>query len=206
MGEDLSAGIKIAIVLVILAALLASVFSILTISKNMTNQSVDELQSSLYAFQNMRWEDYNLRTISGNQVQVVIRSAIDNNIAVVVNTSRNLDESVLYGTKLRGFEESSSKGYGVLKVSGSTTNQLNETCSTETANKPYYNATTSSFVATATVTNTEGSIDSSKFTYVRNISDTDSKYYINPSLKFYSYIIRDAAGSPIGILFDQVKK
>lgn len=201
MGEDLSAGIKIAIVLVILASILASVFSILTISKNMTTQSVDDLQSSLYAFQNMRWEDYNLRTISGNEAQVVIRSAIDNNIAVVVNTVRNKNVSVLYGVPIVGFEKNSAGNFATNSSNeNATTKQFNETI---TSGNLYYSVKDSYFVG-ALVDSSEK--DYTPFSYVRNINDNSSKYYIDPTLKFNSYIIRDSAGTLIGVLFDQVQK
>lgn len=205
MGEDLSTGIKMAIILVILAALLASVFSILTITKNITTQSVDELQSSLYAFQNMRWEDYNLRTISGNEVQVVVRSAVENNIAVVVNTARNNTESVLYGVPLKGFKDG-SENFGIYSggTGNATTVRINETV---TSGDIYYNAKSSYFVGSVKEksTNSQDTKDyvDERYSYVRNITDSGSMYYINPSLKFDSYIIRDESGSLLGILFDQ---
>lgn len=201
MGEDLSTGIKMAIVLVILAALLASVFSILTITKNMTTQSVDELQSSLYAFQNMRWEDYNLRTISGNEVQVVIRSAIDNNIAVVVNTVRNKGKSVLYGLPIEGFDKAeNSKAFwtkGIGGGSNAATSQINESVTTGSL---AFDTKNSYFVGSRIDSDSDNYMLGS---YVRNINDNTSIYYIDPSLKFNSYIIRDEAGSLLGILFDQ---
>lgn len=201
MGEDLSAGIKIAIVLVILASILASVFSILTISKNMTTQSVDDLQSSLYAFQNMRWEDYNLRTISGNQVQVVVRSAIENNIAVVVNTVRNKEVSVLYGIPIKGFTKNSVGNFATGTSTGNaTTKQFNESI---ISGDLHYDVNNSYFVGAITDSN-EASY--TPFSYVRNINDNSSTYYIDPTLKFNSYIIRDDAGTLIGVLFDQVQK
>lgn len=211
MGEDLSAGIKIAIVLVILAALLASVFSILTISKNMTNQSVDELQSSLYAFQNMRWEDYNLRTISGNEVQVVVRSAVDNNIAVVVNTERYDTASVLYGVPLSGFDKKTGSSYniGECSTSGSTRKQVCEETipsSGTTSTTLYFDTNKSCFVGEYPIITTDDSFASNRFSYTGFISSTESPYYINPTLKFKAYVIRDTSDAPIGILFDQVRK
>lgn len=213
MGEDLSTGIKMAIILVILAALLASVFSILTISKNMTNQSVDELQSSLYAFQNMRWEDYNLRTISGNEVQVVVRSAVDNNIAVVVNTERYDTASVLYGVPLSGFDKKTGSSYniGECSTSDSTRKQIWEGTTispsgTTTGTTLHFDTNKSCFVGEYPIITTDDSFTSNRFSYTGFISNTESPYYINPTLKFKAYVIRDTSDAPIGILFDQVRK
>lgn len=201
MGEDLSTGIKMAIILVILAALLASVFSILTITKNMTNQSVDELQSSLYAFQNMRWEDYNLRTISGNEVQVVVRSAVDNNIAVVVNTQRNHSMSVLYGLPIEGFDKAADgRAYWIKSLGTSDSSAISQYCESVTDGKLYFDTKNSYFVGTRIDENSEEYMLGS---YVRNINDNSSSFYVDPSLKFNSYIIRDESGSLLGILFDQ---
>lgn len=203
MGEDLSTGIKMAIILVILAALLASVFSILTISKNMTAQSVDELQSSLYAFQNMRWEDYNLRTISGNHVQVVVRSAVENNIAVVVNTKRNGNESVLYGLPIKGFDKAKDgKAYWTKGIGSSDTAATGQYDESIISGDLHFDTQNSYFVGVR-ISDTDTDTDYMLGSYVRNISDSSSTYYIDPTLKFDSYIIRDEAGSLLGILFDQ---
>lgn len=201
MGEDLSTGIKMAIILVILAALLASVFSILTITKNMTTQSVDELQSSLYAFQNMRWEDYNLRTISGNEVQVVVRSAVENNIAVVVNTKRNQSMSVLYGLPIAGFDKSTGgKAYWTKSLGSSSSSAVSQYNESVTTGDLHFDTKNSYFVGTRI---DESSADYMLGSYVRNINDNSSSFYIDPSLKFNSYIIRDESESLLGILFNQ---
>lgn len=205
MGEDLSTGIKIAIVLILLASIVASVFSIMAISKNMTNSGVNQLQSSLHAFQNMRWEDYNLRTVTGNEVQVVIRSAIDNDIAVIVNTQRKGSESVLYGIPLDGFTKSTSgSAFYVGKCSngGKTTSQFKELCS-NTSCAVYFDNSKSCFVGDHIEDNQDGSASKEYGSYTKNINDNTSAYYIDPMLKFNSYIIRDASGSLLGVLFDE---
>lgn len=203
MGEDLSTGIKIAIVLILLASIVASVFSIMAISKNMTNSGVNQLQSSLHAFQNMRWEDYNLRTVTGNEVQVVIRSAIDNDIAVIVNTQRNAKQSVLYGIPLDGFTKASAAFYVYGSSANATTQQINETVIDGSSAKIYFDTSKSCFTGSILNNTTDGSASKEYGSYTKNINDNTSSYYIDPMLKFNSYIIRDTSGSLLGVLFDE---
>ena len=209
MGEDLSAGIKVAVILILLASILASVFSIMSIAKNMTNSGVNQLQSSLHAFQNMRWEDYNLRTVTGNEVQVVIRSAIDNDIAVIVNTKRNQSASVLYGVKLNGFTKPDTAHSFYSYNSGGNNNattRIDESVTSSKDDSPYFDTVNSCFVAKLPVTSSDGGNAETTIeygSYTKNINDNTSLYYIDPILKFTSYIIKDSSGSLLGILFDE---
>ena len=196
MGEDLSAGAKIAIILVLLCAIVASVFSIMTIVKNMTNQSVDSLQSSLYAFQNMRWDDYNLTTVSGNQVQVLIRQAVEEEIAVVVQTQRagGSGYATLYGNPLTGFKQYETSD-------GNSTMQF-YVCDKMTNNPDFYEDTkTSKWIASLMVdSNTDYQGVGS---YTRNITDKSSMFYIDPMLKYYATHITDSSGTLLGVWFQQ---
>ena len=192
MGEDLSAGAKIAIILVLLCAIVASVFSIMTIVKNMTNQSVDGLQSSLYAFQNMRWDDYKLTTVSGNQVQVLIRQAVDEEISVVVQTQRagGVEQATLYGTPLKGFTLSSNGQFFVADkdVLENTDNVAEDT-------------KTSTMIASMLPKDMENYPGVGSYT--RNITDKSSMYYIDPMLKYEATHITDSSGTLLGVWFRQ---
>ena len=75
MGEDLSAGIKIAIVIIILCAITSIVFSLFTIMKNLTNEATADFQSGANALKNLYWDDYNQKTVTGNQVTALLRKS-----------------------------------------------------------------------------------------------------------------------------------
>ena len=206
MGEDLSAGAKIAIILVLLCAIVASVFSIMTIVKNMTNQSVDSLQSSLYAFQNMRWDDYNLTTVSGNQVQVLIRQAVEEEIAVVVQTQRagGAGYATLYGTPLNGFTQYKTPGgnstlqfYVCEDVNGTRDEPTDGADSTSF----YEDAKTSKMIASLMVDS--ATENKGVGSYTRNITDKSSMFYIDPMLKYYATHITDSSGTLLGVWFQQ---
>ena len=193
MGEDLSTGAKIAIILVILAALIATVFSIMALVKNVTNQSVDDLQSSLSAFQNMKWQDYDQRQVSGNMVQVTIRSATENNVAIIVKTNHLSDRQVNYGVLLNGYDKGSSSQY-YTRLEASSPSDTEGLLPSESGS--YYTASYKQAVGT----------DAAGFMYAqynRGISDSSDPYYINPTLKFNSFLIKDSSGSLLGVYFEE---
>ena len=86
MGEDLSTGAKIGIILIILCSLIAIVFALLTMMKNITNSGSSQLQSNLDQMMQTTFDDYNQKTVTGIQVKSALRIFESQDIAVVVKT------------------------------------------------------------------------------------------------------------------------
>lgn len=202
MGEDLSAGAKIGIVLVVLCAIIATVFSIMALVKNVTNQSVDDLQSSLSAFQNLKWQDYDQRIVSGNTVQVTVRAAADDNVAVVVKTNKNDKKHVNYGVLLNGAEKDGADGNYY-------------TCLVADKNPLVKADASGSFYVSQLKSKTNEVGEGDKKTYVtvpgyiysrytKGVNDPADFFYINPTLKFNSFLIKDSSGGLLGIYFEEV--
>lgn len=84
MGEDLSTGAKIGIILIILCSLIAIVFSLLTMMKNITNSGSAQLQNSLDQMLIAKFDDYNQTTVTGNQVTASIKVFEGADVAIVI--------------------------------------------------------------------------------------------------------------------------
>lgn len=203
MGEDLSAGAKIGIVLVVLCAIIATVFSIMALVKNVTNQSVDDLQSSLSAFQNLKWQDYDQRIVSGNTVQVTVRAAADDNVAVVIKTNKNNKKHVNYGVLLTGAKEdtSDSNYYTSLVADKDPIVKPDASGSFYVGQLQYKTTTVTGGDGKSSTTTVPGYMYSR---YTKGINDPADFFYINPTLKFNSFLIKDSSGGLLGIYFEEV--
>lgn len=205
MGEDLSAGAKIGIILVVLCAIIATVFSIMALVKNVTNQSVDDLQSSLSAFQNLKWQDYDQRIVSGNTVQVTVRAAADDNVAVVVKTNKQSDMYVNYGVLLSGVDnDSGASDYYYYKIPSQQDATAVAPVAPDSSGSFYIGSL--QYKTTGTGEN-KTTVPGYKYSrYTKGINDPSDFFYINPTLKFNSFLIKDSSGGLLGIYFEEVNQ
>ena len=93
MGEDLSQGAKIGVILIILCAIISIVFSIMSIMKNITTQSTQDLQNSLASMSSQKFDDYDQREVTGAQVIAACKLFQNQPISIYVLTNRNLTYS-----------------------------------------------------------------------------------------------------------------
>ena len=185
MGEDLSQGAKIGIILIILCALIAIVFSIMSIMKNITTQGADELQHSLSSMTMQKFDDYDQRTISGAQVISAIKLFENQPFCVIVYNNRQASET----NAANRFTK-----YGLQQV----------TVTEGTTNFQYNASTKALSVTNGFVT---GSLAAGSFTYNNNRKDMNSKIsakYISNSSTYYSYLIKNTSGDVLGIMVDEV--
>ena len=102
MGEDLSTGAKIGITLIILCSLIAVVFSLLTMMKNITNTGAAQLQGSLDQMMSSSFDDYNQKTVTGTQVLAALKLFEGQDVGIVIkntlcNSAKSPSSKDLYG-------------------------------------------------------------------------------------------------------------
>ena len=192
MGEDLSTGAKIGIILIILCALLAIVLALLMMMKNITNQGSATLQSGLDQMLATRFTDYDQQTRTGTEVNAAIKLFEGQPVGVVVVTTNCVGGTTKggynYGALLEGYTKQSTAYDG--DAYGSTTAITSHKESTDT----YYTM--------AYATDSNGAVQYNWNT--RPTSRSGSDTYVRSSAKFMSELIKDDTGTTIGICFTQV--
>ena len=193
MGEDLSQGAKIGIILIILCALIAIVFSIMSVMKNVTSSGVEDLQSNLTGMASQKYDDYDQRTITGAQVVAAIKLFNGQPFGVYVFTNRQSNNTPFK--------------YGLSNLVFTAPN------STSANGSYYYNYNTSvtNSVQPKTLSVKDGYVlaeyPTSTFTYItdrKQANDKTNAAYISNSAKFYSYLVKNTAGDVIGIMVDEL--
>ena len=209
MGEDLSAGIKIAIVIIILCAITSVVISLFTITKNLTNEASAEFQSGAQALQDLYWDDYDQRTVTGNQVIALLKTTRNKDIAIIVRTVRSSNapleatNGINYGVALNCYRKakSDSTGYTVYTAASDivTTDKYAENA--KNIDVLFYD--TKENVYRGMPYKKNGTTDLVYYTTISATTNKESSLYINPLHDFEAHLILDSTGTKVGVFFDQ---
>ena len=196
MGEDLSQGTKVAVILILLCAIIAIVFSIFSIMKNITNSSTQDLQTTLSSVSKQKFDDYDQRTVTGAQIGAACKLFADQPISIVVFTNRNSSGCYTYGLKDVISTVTETGGGGSL-----VTSKIKEVPGTSTKSVSYSGGVLS-------VPNGSGIAElPSTFNYQNSrsdMNDTSENAFVSSTSKFKSYLIKNKSGDVIGIMFDEI--
>lgn len=223
MGEDLSTGAKIGIILIILCSLIAIVFALLTMMKNITNTGSAQLQNGLDQMLLTNFDDYNQKTVSGTQVISALRIFEGQDIAIVVKPGlcnyNDFAGGYCYNAVLSGYTKSDAEmpGYGYVYTSK---NQINVTTvegitssdtlvSTFVASNPGVVSTKVQLHETGAyyIGELEKPEGQTTVTYNMNtkpITATSTSAYVRSNAKYRAMLIKDTAGTNIGIVFNEI--
>lgn len=218
MGEDLSTGAKIGITLIILCTLIAVVFSILTMMKNITNTGAAQLQGSLDQMMSSSFDDYNQKTVTGTQVLAALKLFEGQDVGIIIRTTlcgaKDAKGGYNYGAILNGYggtgdkpEGTQMQGYGtvfagknevdVSKVdAGYATKEdatKGETAVELAQSGAYYiGSYHKSGTSIQFNLNTKPTTASGNATYVRSSS------------RFRAMLVKDISGTTIGVVFTEI--
>ena len=197
MGEDLSQGTKVAVILILLCAIIAIVFSIFSIMKNITNSSTQDLQTTLSSVSKQKFDDYDQRTVPGAQIGAACKLFADQPISLVVFTNRNSSGCYTYGLKgVISTVTVTTGGDGSLD-----TNKIKEVPGTSTKSVSYSGGVLS-------VPNGSGIAElPATFEYQNSrvdMNDTSKNAFVSSTSKFKSYLIKNKSGDVVGIMFDEI--
>lgn len=204
MGEDLSQGAKIGIVLIILCALISIVFSIMSIMKNITTQGAEDLQHSLSSMGLQKFDDYDQREVTGAQVISACKLFQDQPITIVVYTNRN-NKADIYGLTgcswMRKTTDATTgkEKYAAVEGGMASVGAGNAVTIYDTSAKQFKLADGVGFAYGALPTTTYSyNNDRTKMNERTNTS------YVSNSAKFHSYLIKTTSGDIMGLVFDEV--
>lgn len=214
MGTDISEGAKVGIILIILCALIAIVFSLLTMMKNITSSGSQSLQNGLDQLSDSEFQNYDQKTISGTDVQAAVKIFEGRPISFVVVTQADIKSAGtasttwtghLYGAKLTCANtetEGADAGTNAGKYIQCTVNSNdNGPEPPEAPTDGIHKYTGNSYYTGALYTNASGSPEYNM--NVKPMSVTGKKTYVRSSGKFLSELIKDPTGTKIGACFVQ---
>lgn len=191
MGEDISTGAKIGIILIILCALIAIVFALLTMMKNITNTGSAQMQNGLDQMLASQFQDYDQKIITGTQVMSAMSIFEGQPVGFVVNTTQSMKEGskgYMYGALLKGH------GAATTAPSGAQDGKVYQmsTGLTKTTGASYYTC----------------NLDATDGVYMYNLNlkpcrTSGCATYVRTSAKYLAELIRDETGDAVGICFTQ---
>lgn len=210
MGTDISEGAKVGIILIILCALIAIVFSLLTMMKNITASGSQSLQNGLDQLSDSEFQNYDQKNVSGTDVAAAVKIFEGRPIAFVVYTTADQKDNDKSGHLYGAFlgeqtpqKESTGAGgtnagdtYAVPVKSADTEEPATytETAITKYKGNSYYTG----------VLYTDSSGSPKYNMNVRPMSVTGKRTYVRSSAKFLAELIKDTTGTKIGACFTQM--
>lgn len=218
MGEDLSTGAKIGITLIILCTLIAIVFSLLTMMKNITNSGASQLQGSLDQMLLTQFDDYNQKTVSGTQVVSSIKVFEGQDVAIVVRPAlavkgaidnKSTIAGLNYGSLLQGYytakdSTKSLPGYGNVYIG--TNDVTIESCPEYTDSSAFdqglYMHKSQTYYVGAFAD--DGSVLVPTNTNTRPLEASGKCTYVRSSAKYRAMLIKDASDTIIGVCFTEL--
>lgn len=187
MGEDLSSGVKIGIILIILCSIIGTVMSLMAVAKNVTRTGAMQLQSSLEAMDRMYEDSFNQKTVTGNEVISALQLNQGADIAIVVSEPLDGGKFSLhnYGALLGAIYLGSANDFVIGNEKVGESKFL------------YYDTKAQSYVADLYTVSTAVQYNNS----IANIYKNTTNEYINPNYKYDARLIKDASGTTIGYFF-----
>lgn len=179
MEGELGTGARIAIALVIIGVIIATVFVILGFTRGTTNQGITAVQNSMDSMSLAQFDDYDQSVMSGTQVLAGVKLFEGRPVGIVVRTKAASPVGAGYN-------------YGVEFVGTNSTTKMTSVI-TKPAGKNFY------------VLNIDTGGGGS-MTYNMNylpMKNSGTDEFVRPTAKFLSELIKDSTGTIVGIAFTQ---
>lgn len=211
MGEDLSTGAKIGITLIILCSLIAIVFSLLTMMKNITNSGASQLQGSLDQMLLTQFDDYNQKTVSGTQVVSSLKVFEGQDVAIIIQPAlaakKDYKGGFNYGALLEGYavNDNAIKGYGKIYTNANTVSladcKVYDSNQTSAFDGIYLHSSQTYYVGKFADTNAELLARNDN---TRPTAASGKPSYVRASAKYRAMLIKDESDAIIGICFTEL--
>ena len=212
MGDNLSDGAKIGIILVILCALIAIVFSLLTMMKNITSSGSQSLQNGLDQLTDSEFQNYDQKNVSGTDVSAAIKIFEGRSVGFAVvpealkEDDGSFDQAYQYGAILEGANKQNA-GTDSMNQSAGEFYYIPMKANESGSDKNYNGGGLVKYEGNSYWTGALHLSNSGTLEYNMNVkpmSASGQKSFIRSSAKFLAEIIKDTTGTKIGVVFTQV--
>ena len=214
MGTDISEGAKVGIILVILCALIAIVFSLLTMMKNITSSGSQSLQNGLDQLTDSEFQSYDQENVSGTDVMAAVKIFEGRTVGFVVVSQADIKDNGgqangatghWYGAKLTAGQAVSTN----TAHSGNNAGDVGLITVKSTTGSEPTDAPTDAITKYEGNAYYTGAIDMSTGApqynmNVRPMSVTGTRCFVRSSAKFLAELIKDPTGTKVGVCFTQV--
>lgn len=190
MTEDLSVTVRIGVTVTLVAALVATVLSLMVVATTMLTNGQSTLQSGVDRVSLQQYEVYNGGSQSGTDVRAAISLYSGQDIAILVNTKAMSSDTTYYNfnSLLDGASKSSET------ISGISVDVYTISKPSTVAGQPH---------VLGTLATENGIVKFNGDTKV--ITAKGAKGYILDSARFNSQLIKDTNDLIVGIMFTQRK-
>lgn len=208
MGTDISEGAKIGIILIILCSLIAIVFSLLTMMKNITSSGSQSLQNGLDNLTDSEFQSYDQKNVTGTDVKAAIKIFEGREIGFVVYTlgsQKGGAKAQMYGAILNSDQSEGTTGGSnagktldcTVKVDPSADEAFTDSMAiTKFKNNTYYTSALKNDATTGGVAYN---------TNIRPMEAVGTEAYVRDTGRFRAELIKDTSGTKIGVVFTQTK-
>lgn len=202
MSEDISATIRTGITVILVAALVATILSLMVVSQSILSNGLTTMQSGVDRVLAQEFEVYNGTTKKGTEVNSAISLFSGREVSIVVLTNANKTngedgDCYVYGALVSKAEtpdqtlcqqvDGIAQGVGMnYSVSSTDVTRAN-------SNDAYY---------TMSLNTVNGKVQMHGNT--KGVTAKGTKTYIMPSGNFRCELIKDINGDTIGIMFTQI--
>lgn len=217
MEREISTGTMLGITLIALAAIIGIGFGIFSIAKSTANEGVVNVQDTLAQVSASAFDDFNQKIVTGTQVKSAYDAFAGKPIAILIATQAYIDRStqatipgLSAAPKISAYsgDPGSTMPLTVKTSTGSNVNlkllNYNAILGGGTAGNGKIYFKDGVYICTAGFEiNSNGQI-SYNYT-IGNLSQQGMVEYVSPSGRFHANLIKDTAGTIMGIVFQQIQ-
>lgn len=216
LPNEITEGTNLGVVLIALAAIIGLGFGVFAIAKGIANDGVVNLQDNLAAVSDSVFQDYDQTIVTGTQVKSAYKTFQGKPVAVLVRTQAMAKSVKTHKDHTTGYLQTIGKenfmNYNALLSNESTGTLPLETIAGNDVFPGGEVSTGSVIVVTKGVaaTNQGFALDTSgKVQYdpaIVGMSKAGNSEFISPNAKFDTYLVKDASGTNVGVVFKQIAK
>lgn len=209
MGEEISRGANLGVILIALAVVIGLGFSIFSIAKGTANEGVTKMQTTMANVQASELKDYDQTVVTGTQVKSALENFEGKSVAILIATKAIQEDTT--GTKFAGSQQFNKipkvkinnvpfinynallKGAATLDTNGKVTGE---------GTSPALTMDNGKYVA-----NDGFAVHNGAVVFYNNVSDMNKSgmsEYINAGSKFNANLVIDNSGTVIGVVFTQI--
>lgn len=211
MGEEISRGANLGVILIALAVVIGLGFSIFSIAKGTANEGVTKMQTTMANVQASELKDYDQTVVTGTQVKSALENFEGKSVAILIATKAIQELSTDAGKKFAGSQQFDKIpkvkidddyfiNYNALLNGAATINTKGKVTGQGTS--PELTMDNGKYVV-----NDGFAVHKGAVVFYNNVSDMNKSgmsEYINAGSKFNANLVIDNSGTVIGIVFTQI--